>query len=93
MPADPLPSWNKGAARARLLNFVKRVTTDRAPDLVPPGDRIAVFDNDGTLWPEQPNCIQFMFVVDRLKSLAQMNLALRRTEPFRTVVDGPDHAR
>ena len=57
-------------------------------DFVPPSDRIAVFDNDGTLWPEQPNCIQFIFVVDRLKSLAQVNPALRRTEPFRTVVDG-----
>jgi phosphoglycolate phosphatase-like HAD superfamily hydrolase len=67
---------------------VKRVTEHETADFVPPSDRIAVFDNDGTLWPEQPNCIQFLFVADRLKSLAQMNRALRRTEPFRTVVDG-----
>ena len=70
------------------MNFVKRVTTDSAPDLVPPGDRIAVFDNDGTLWPEQPNCIQFIFVFDRLKSLAHVNPDLRKAEPFRTVLEG-----
>ena len=88
MLEDPLPSWNEGAAKARLLDFVKRVTGHEMVDFVPPSDRIAVFDNDGTLWPEQPNCIQFMFVVDRLKSLAQVNPALRRTEPFRTVLNG-----
>lgn len=72
----------------RLVEFVKSVTTDGAPDLVPPGDRIAVFDNDGTLWPEQPNCIQFIFAFDRLKSLAHVNSCLRKTEPFRTVLEG-----
>jgi phosphoglycolate phosphatase-like HAD superfamily hydrolase len=86
--ADPLPSWNEGAAKSRLLDFVTRVTEHGTVDFVPPTDRIAAFDNDGTLWPEQPNCIQFIFVVDRLKSLAQMDPALRRTEPFRTVLDG-----
>jgi phosphoglycolate phosphatase-like HAD superfamily hydrolase len=70
------------------LDFVRRVTTDDAPDLVPPGDRIAVFDNDGTLWPEQPNCIQFIFAFDRLKSLAHVNPDLRKAEPFRTVLEG-----
>ena len=88
MRADPLPSWNEGAAKARLMYFVKRVTTDRTPDLVSPEERIAVFDNDGTLWPEQPNCIQFIFVFDRLKSLAHVNPDLRKTEPFRTVLEG-----
>ena len=88
MLADPLPSWNEGAAKARLVDFVKRVTEHGTVDFVPPSDRIAAFDNDGTLWPEQPNCIQFIFVVDRLKSLAQIDSALRRTEPFRTVLDG-----
>ncbi len=87
MPADPLPSWNKGAARTRLLDFVKRVTTDTS-DFVPPRDRIAVFDNDGTLWPEQPNYIQFIFAFDRLKSLAQVNPDLKEAEPFRTVLEG-----
>jgi phosphoglycolate phosphatase-like HAD superfamily hydrolase len=85
---DPLPSWNEGAPKARIVDFVKRVTEHGTVDFVPPSDRIAAFDNDGTLWPEQPNCIQFIFVVDRLKSLAQVNPALRRTEPFRTVIAG-----
>jgi hypothetical protein len=88
VPADPLPSWNEGAAKARLVNFVKRISEQGTVDFVPPSDRIAAFDNDGTLWPEQPNCIQFIFVADRLKSLAQVNPALRRTEPFRTVLAG-----
>jgi phosphoglycolate phosphatase-like HAD superfamily hydrolase len=88
VPTDPLPSWNEGAARARLVDFVKRATTIGAPDLVPPGDRIAVFDNDGTLWPEQPNCIQFSFAFDRLRSLAHVNPHLRQAEPFRTVLEG-----
>jgi phosphoserine phosphatase len=88
MSADPLPSWNEGATKARLLDFVKRVTTDGTVDFVPPSDRIATFDNDGTLWPEQPSCIQFIFVFDRLKSLAQAAPDLRRTELFRTVLDG-----
>ena len=70
------------------MDFVKRVTNNGAPDLVPPGDRIAVFDNDGTLWPEQPNCIQFIFAFDRLKSLAQLNPSMRKAEPFRTVLEG-----
>jgi phosphoglycolate phosphatase-like HAD superfamily hydrolase len=87
MPADPLPSWNEGAAKARLVDFVKRVTTDGTVDFVPPSERIATFDNDGTLWPEQPICIQYIFVFDRLKSLAEATPDLRRTEPFRTVLD------
>jgi phosphoglycolate phosphatase-like HAD superfamily hydrolase len=70
------------------VDFVKRVTTDGTPDLVAPGKRIAVFDNDGTLWPEQPNCIQFVFAFDRLKLLAHVNPNLRKTEPFRTVLEG-----
>ena len=70
------------------MDFVKRVTTDGALDLVPPGDRIAVFDNDGTLWPEQPNCIQFIFTFDRLNSLVHVNPDLRKAETFRTVLEG-----
>ena len=70
------------------MDFVRRVTTDGTPDLVSPGERIAVFDNDGTLWPEQKNCIQFIFAFDRLKSLAHANPNLRKTEPFRTALEG-----
>src|SRR4029453_8365922 len=87
MPADPLPSWNEGAAKARLVDFVKRVTTDGTVDFVPPSERIATFDNDGTLWPEQPICIQYIFVFDRLKFLAGATPALSKTDAFRTVLD------
>jgi phosphoglycolate phosphatase-like HAD superfamily hydrolase len=70
------------------MDFVKRVTTEETPDFVPATDRIAVFDNDGTLWPEQPICIQFVFAFDRLKSLAHVHPELRKAEPFRTVLEG-----
>jgi phosphoglycolate phosphatase-like HAD superfamily hydrolase len=88
VPTDPLPSWNECAAKARFVDFVRRVTTEATPDFVPATDRIAVFDNDGTLWPEQPICIQFVFAFERLKSLAHVHSELRRSEPFRTVLDG-----
>jgi phosphoglycolate phosphatase-like HAD superfamily hydrolase len=88
VPVDPLPSWNEGAAKAGLVDFVRRVTTEATPDFVPATDRIAVFDNDGTLWPEQPICIQFVFAFERLKSLAHVHSELRTSEPFRTVLEG-----
>lgn len=88
MPADTLPSWNNGATKSRLVDFVKRVTTEAAPDFVPATDRIAIFDNDGTLWPEQPTCIQFIFAFDRLSSLAHAHPELKKTEPFQTVLKG-----
>jgi len=52
--ADPLPSWNEGATKSAITSFVERVTQENSPDFVPPSERIAVFDNDGTLWPENP---------------------------------------
>jgi hypothetical protein len=85
---DPLPSWNESAAKARLTEFVKRITTEATSDFVPAADRIATFDNDGTLWPEQPTCIQFVFAFDRLRSLAHVHPELRDLEPFRTVIEG-----
>src|SRR6185312_16094302 len=85
---DPLPSWNKGVAKARLVDFVKRVSADSALGSVSPAGRIAVFDNDGTLWPEQPTCIQFIFAFERLKALAYADPGLGEAEPFRTVLEG-----
>jgi hypothetical protein len=67
---DPLPSWNDGAAKARIVGFVKAVTEQGGKDYVPPADRIAVFDNDGTLWSEQPAYFQLLFAIDRVKALA-----------------------
>jgi len=68
--ADPLPSWNDGAARKTIIDFVTRTTTPSSPDFVPISERIAVFDNDGTLWPENPLPFQLAFVIDELKRRA-----------------------
>lgn len=67
---DPLPSWNEGPAKQAVIDFVRRVTSDGGANFVPPGERIAVFDNDGTLWPENPVPFQLAFVLDELKRLA-----------------------
>jgi hypothetical protein len=64
--ADGLPSWNGGDAKARITSFVEAVTTPGGPDYLAPSDRIAVFDNDGTLWAEQPVYFQFLFALDAL---------------------------
>jgi phosphoglycolate phosphatase-like HAD superfamily hydrolase len=65
-----LPSWNQGDARSRIVEFVRAVTDSKSKDFVAPGDRIAVFDNDGTLWSEQPLYVQFVFMLDQLKAAA-----------------------
>ncbi len=86
--ADPLPSWNDGAAKSSITGFVARVTTQGGPDFVPPDQRIATFDNDGTLWIEQPMYVQFAFVLDRVKALAPQNPAWKTKQPFKAVLDG-----
>src|SRR5262245_38306185 len=63
-PADPLRSWNEGAAKRSIVEFVARTTTQGGADFVPPAERIAVFDNDGTLWSEQPMYVQLAFALD-----------------------------
>ena len=68
--ADPLPSWNDGPAKQSIITFVEKVTKTGSPDFVPVPERIAVYDNDGTLWSEQPVPVQFYFVADRVKALA-----------------------
>jgi hypothetical protein len=68
--SDPLPSWNEGFTKRSILNFVRGVTTADGPQFVNPEERIAVFDNDGTLWSEQPFYFQFAFVLDRMKAMA-----------------------
>ena len=68
--SDPLPSWNDGAAKKTIIDFVTRVTTHGGADFVPLDQRIATFDNDGTLWAEQPIYFQFAFAIDRVKALA-----------------------
>src|SRR5690348_2843942 len=67
---DPLPSWNDSAAKTAILDFVARTTAQGTGDFVPVVERIAVFDNDGTLWTEQPIYFQFAFAIDRVRALA-----------------------
>ena len=85
--ADPLPSWNEGAAKQAVIDFVRRVTTPGSREFVPVPDRIATFDNDGTLWPEIP-LIQGVFVLTRLKSMAARDPELASREPFKAALEG-----
>jgi hypothetical protein len=86
--ADPLPSWNDGKAKQSILSFVERVTTPGSPDFVPVPERIAVFDNDGTLWCEQPLPVQLYFALDRVKALAPQHPEWKDKEPFASVLKG-----
>ena len=84
----PLASWNEGATKQSIIDFVKRVTTEGSPDFVPVPERIATFDNDGTLWCEQPLPVQLYFVLDRVKALAPQHPEWKTTEPFASVLKG-----
>jgi phosphoglycolate phosphatase-like HAD superfamily hydrolase len=86
--ADPLPSWNDGPAKGSIVTFVERVTKPGSPDFVPAPERIAVFDNDGTLWSEQPVPVQFYFVADRVKELAPQHPEWKDKEPFASLLRG-----
>jgi phosphoglycolate phosphatase-like HAD superfamily hydrolase len=85
---DPLPSWNDGAAKQAIVEFVDRVTEEGGPHFVPAHERIAVFDNDGTLWAEQPTYFQFAFALDRIKALAPQHPEWQDTQPFKAVLEG-----
>jgi hypothetical protein len=86
--ADPLPSWNEGNAKKSILSFVKKVTTPNAPVFVPPAERIATFDNDGTLWAEKPMYFQLFFALDRVKALAPQHPEWKDKEPFASLLKG-----
>jgi len=85
---DPLPSWNDGPNKQSIIDFVARVTKEGGPDYVAPPERIATFDNDGTLWVEQPLYTQFVFALDRVKALAPKHPEWKTTQPFQAVLDG-----
>ncbi len=87
-----LASWNDTPTKAALTAFVERVTDPRSPGYVPPADRIAVFDNDGTLWSEQPVYFQLAFALDRLRALAPDHPEWNTTEPFKSALAGDLHA-
>ena len=85
---DPLPSWNEGSAKQNILSFVASVTDKAGDNFVPPAERIAVFDNDGTLWIEQPMYVQLVFAIDRVKVLAEKNPEWQNQQPFKAVLEG-----
>ncbi len=84
---DPLPSWNAGPAKSAILDFVEKVTKDGGADFVPVADRIATFDNDGTLWCEYPIPVQLAFALDRVKALAPKHPEWKEKQPFKAVLE------
>jgi 2'-5' RNA ligase/phosphoglycolate phosphatase-like HAD superfamily hydrolase len=96
---DPLPSWNNGTAKEAIITFVKQITDHAGPEFVPPAERIAVFDNDGTLWPENPMPFQLAYAVDTLKQMAAQNPELNKDPmvaaalagDFAKLLEGPHH--
>ena len=85
--ADPLVSWRDTAPKAAIIGFVEHVTSPGSPGFVPPAERIAVFDNDGTLWAEQPMYVQLAFALDRVKALAAQHPEWTTTQPFKAVLE------
>jgi len=80
---DALPSWNDGQAKKSIISFVEQVTDPNSKSYVKPEERIATFDNDGTLWAEQPLYVQLAFVIDRVKELAPANPEWKTQQPLR----------
>jgi len=85
--AAALPSWSDGPAKQSIVDFVTRVTTAGGPDFVPVPDRIAVFDNDGTLWAESPLPVQLAFIIDRVHALAPQHPEWKEKQPFKAVLE------
>jgi len=84
---DPLASWNDGNAKQAIVDFVAAVTDKGGSDYVPPAKRIAVFDNDGTLWSEKPAYFQLLFAIDRVKALAPQHPEWKTQQPFKAVLE------
>ena len=85
---DPLPSWQDADAKRTLVQFVQAVTDPTSRDYVPPAERVAVFDNDGTLWSEQPAYFQLLFAIDRIRALAPAHPEWKTTQPFKAALEG-----
>ncbi len=84
---DPLPAWNSGTTKQRIIDFVTKVTDSESSAFVPVNKRIATFDNDGTLWSEKPTYFQLLFIIDRVKSMAADHPEWKTTQPFKAVLD------
>jgi phosphoglycolate phosphatase-like HAD superfamily hydrolase len=89
---DPLPSWNDGAAKKSITDFVTRVSREGGSDFVPVPERIATFDNDGTLWTEQPYYFQLAFAIDRIKAMAAQHPEWKTRQPFKALLEGDKKA-
>jgi phosphoglycolate phosphatase-like HAD superfamily hydrolase len=92
LASEMLSSWNDTAPKKAIIAFVERVTKQGSPDFVPPAERIATFDNDGTLWAEQPLYFQFLFAIDRIKALAPQHPEWKDKEPFASLLKGDPKA-
>jgi phosphoglycolate phosphatase-like HAD superfamily hydrolase len=90
--SDALSSWNDGAVKSAIVDFVGRVTKEGGPDFVPVPERIATFDNDGTLWTEQPYYFQFAFALDRIKAMAPQHPEWKDKQPFKALLEGDKKA-
>ncbi|MEA2047935.1 MAG: HAD family hydrolase [Campylobacterota bacterium] len=88
---DTLPSWNEGSSKQSIISYVTSITKEDSADFIPVSDRIAVFDNDGTLWGEQPAYFQLFFAMDRVKEMASEHPAWKTTEPFKSVLENDMH--
>jgi hypothetical protein len=86
--SDPLPSWNDTGPKSAIVSFVEKVTQQGSPDFVTEPERIAVFDNDGTLWVEHPMYTQLAFALDRVKTLAPQHPEWKNIQPFQAVLEG-----
>src|SRR5688572_23809290 len=83
-----LPSWNEGASKKAIIDFVAKTIKEGSADFIPVADRIACFDNDGTLWCEQPLYFQFLFAIDRIKSMAPQHPEWKTKQPFKALLEG-----
>lgn len=88
---DPLPSWKDNATKTSITDFVERVTKEGSPEFIAPAERIATFDNDGTLWSEQPLYFQGIFAVDRIRAMSKDHPEWRNEEPFKSAIAGDMH--
>ncbi|AOS98143.1 haloacid dehalogenase-like hydrolase [Microbulbifer aggregans] len=86
--ADPLPSWNEGDTKQAIVSFVTKTTGEGSPDFVPAGQRIATFDNDGTLWAEKPIYFQLLYAIDKVKQMAPQHPEWKQKEPFASIIKG-----
>jgi phosphoglycolate phosphatase-like HAD superfamily hydrolase len=85
---DPLPSWHEGSSKKAIIDFVTKTTKKDSKDLIPIADRIACFDNDGTLWSEQPMYFQLAFAIDRVKAMTPQHPEWKTTQPFQALLEG-----